>query len=114
MVRLKYPSRRVLAVDVDGVLIDSYGRRNAEAADYARAMHADGWRIIVWSARGHEYAKDAAEDCGLSDLDRLTVCGKPAAVLDDQGWRWARWVPVITRQSVADVVNRWRQRHADQ
>ena len=108
---ISYPARKVMGLDVDGVLLDAGGNLNERVRDVALALHADGWRILIWSSAGHDHAQEAADLAGLGGLERVTVSGKPTAVLDDHGWHWTRFAPAV---SWVQLEKQLRLREAEQ
>jgi hydroxymethylpyrimidine pyrophosphatase-like HAD family hydrolase len=95
--RIKQPM--VLAVDVDGTLVCD-GKVNKAVVDYCREMKAKGWTLILWSSGGQIHACGVAEDTGLTDLFDIII-SKPGMILDDRGWSWTRFSPVV--DGVVDV-----------
>ena len=91
----RYPDRKCLAVDVDGTLLAG-GRINPHVVAFARARMADGYDVYVWSARGKEHARQAAEMAGLD----VPAFAKPSLILDDAGWSWVRYTRVASRDDV--------------
>lgn len=80
---------KVIACDVDGTLICG-GLVHAGTVSVLRKWHADGREIILWSARGTEYAKRAADKAGIADLCSAII-GKPSHIIDDKGAGWIRF-----------------------
>jgi hydroxymethylpyrimidine pyrophosphatase-like HAD family hydrolase len=96
----KYPPPRVIAVDVDGTLHVN-GRVNQAVVEYCKARKADGFRLMLWSARGLGHAQRAADQFGLVDLFD-DIVSKPGYVLDDLGWSWIKYTRIIS--SVKDEL----------
>ena len=79
---------KVVAVDIDGTL---WGRTGLNLAllTRLREVKAAGYQLMLWSARGTDYARAFESqhiEAGLFDV----VIGKPAFVADDRGWDWVR------------------------
>jgi hydroxymethylpyrimidine pyrophosphatase-like HAD family hydrolase len=91
----KFPPSRVIAVDVDGTLHNA-GRVNAALVEYCRARKAEGYRLMLWSARGIEHAQRAVDLFGLAGLFD-DVVGKPGYIIDDLGWTWIKYTHVILK-----------------
>ena len=90
----KLPPCKCIAIDVDGTLLIN-GQINHALANWAKAKHAAGFEIIVWSARGTLHAQRAAHAADLTSI-AAAVVSKPGFLVDDQGWEWARYTAVIT------------------
>jgi hydroxymethylpyrimidine pyrophosphatase-like HAD family hydrolase len=91
--RQKYPPARVIAVDVDGTL-QHRGHANNRLIKWCQEMKADGFTLMLWSARGEVHARNYAELFGVLDLFDL-ICSKPGYIVDDQGWGWIKYTRVI-------------------
>lgn len=91
-----YPPTQSLFVDVDGTLIQNRAL-NPQVLAYCRAQKANGLELVLWSARGKEYAKEIAEQFGVAGHFE-TIISKPGYILDDRGWLWARFTQVILPQ----------------
>lgn len=91
----KYPRRRVIAVDVDGTLHRS-GIPNKEAIEWLRNQKKKGFKLILWSSRGEDYARRAAEKLEVIDIFDVII-SKPGYILDDDGWRWIKFTCVVNR-----------------
>lgn len=87
----RFAPPRVLAVDVDGTLIDG-GRAHPSIVELVQRQAAAGWDVLIWSMRGRRYAEQAAAFAGLAEL--VTCVGKPGVIVDDQGLDWLRDVRV--------------------
>ena len=88
-----YPPTKTLAVDVDGTLHDR-GLVNENVVSFCRRKKEAGFYLILWSARGAEYATQAAKDHGVEDIFDVII-SKPGFILDDQGWSWIKFTEVI-------------------
>ena len=51
--------------------------------DKVRRLHRDGALIYLWSSGGAEYAKNSAEELGISDRF-VAFLPKPTVIIDDQ------------------------------
>lgn len=89
----KYPPQRVIAVDVDGTLHVG-GMLNGAVVEFIKAKRLEGFRMMLWSARGIDHARRAAEQFGVADLFD-DIVSKPGYVLDDLGWSWIKYTQVI-------------------
>ena len=90
----KYPPPRVSAVDVDGTLHRN-GVANQSLIEWCRKQKESGFKLMLWSSRGEDYARKAAELFGVVDLFHV-ICSKPGYVVDDQGWSWIKYTRVMT------------------
>ena len=93
----KYAPPRTIAIDVDSTLYVG-DWLDCGIVEFARRKHAEGFEIIVWSARGREYARQAAEYSGLAEI--CTAISKPGYIVDDQGWNWIRWTREIRIEDI--------------
>lgn len=91
--RILPSSGKVVACDVDGTLVCGGSVRVSVVAKL-RKMHQDGCEIILWSARGTEYAKRAAKLAGVESICAVII-GKPAYLIDDMGGSWLRYSRTI-------------------
>lgn len=89
----KYPPKKTLAVDVDGTLYIN-GALNANVVQFCETQKANGFVLMLWSARGKEYAQSVADHFEVSHLFDVVI-SKPGYVLDDQGWGWIKHTNVI-------------------
>jgi ribonucleotide monophosphatase NagD (HAD superfamily) len=80
----------VFFCDVDGVLLRN-GRINSDVKAFLEQRQAEGHEVLIWSARGREHARKV---CEMAELECECV-PKPQAILDDRGWEWVKWVPVL-------------------
>lgn len=95
-----YPPPKVIAVDVDGTLHHA-GRLNETLVAYLQARKSEGFRLMLWSARGIANATAAIETFGLHGLFD-DVVSKPGYIIDDLGWTWIKYSRVI--KTTADVL----------
>lgn len=95
---MKYSPPRSIAVDVDGTLIE-FGQLNQSVVDWCVKKRGEGFSLTLWSARGEMHARTAA---ALHGVDFLFdhIISKPGYILDDKGWTWIRFCPVV--RSLAD------------
>ncbi len=79
--RLDHP----VFVDIDGTLTSEPDRPNGpilqRRINTVRQWIRDGKGVVIWSARGTEYAKAF---CRQHSLTPMAVVGKPAFVVDDK------------------------------
>lgn len=89
----KFPENKVIAVDVDGTLLRR-GRVNDSVVAWCVRKKAEGYSLMLWSARGEAHARQAAGLFGLTELFDHII-SKPGALLDDKGWAWINFTRVI-------------------
>lgn len=89
----KYPPPKVAAVDVDGTLLHK-SQINLELVEWCRSKKCEGYTLILWSARGEAYARNVADQAGISDLFD-SIISKPGYIVDDQGWGWTKYTRVV-------------------
>lgn len=96
-----------LAVDLDGVLATYSGWQGADnigepivgAREFLQAMHAEGWKLVLWTARDEQAAREWLHRTNLARYfvaedsqggDPAIARGKPiaAAYLDDRAVRF--------------------------
>ena len=82
----------VIYVDVDDTLVRSVGTKRipiSAAIDHVRDLSREGARLYCWSAGGADYARESADELGISDCF-VAFLPKPHVLLDDQhptDWR---------------------------
>ena len=96
----KYPPTRTIAVDVDGTLKLQNTYLNTPLVNYLKQKKAEGFSLMLWSARGKEYAEQTAKQFGLTDLFEIIIA-KPGYIVDDLGWDWIKYTQVIRSYSQA-------------
>lgn len=89
----KYPPTRCICIDVDGTLIQG-PLLNTKLVDYAEEKRAAGWDVVLWSARGRDYAQRIAEEYDISHCF-TAIIGKPGYIVDDRGWSWIQYTEVV-------------------
>ena len=89
----KYPPTKTLAVDVDGTLLRN-GELFEPVVKKCREAKAAGYRLMLWSARGREYAHHVASVLGVLELFD-DVVSKPGFIIDDLGWSWVKYTRVV-------------------
>lgn len=89
-----YPPTRAVAVDIDGTLVGGDGQLNTGVVDWCRARKAVGFELILWSARGVNYAQSVVFKFGLEGLFDAII-SKPGYILDDLGWDWIKYTRVV-------------------
>lgn len=90
-----YPPPKVIAVDIDGTLLVN-GQINQPLVVWCKEKKQSGFRLMLWSSRGLEYARRFADQFDMSSVFD-DVVSKPGYVVDDQGWQWVRYTKVIGR-----------------
>jgi hydroxymethylpyrimidine pyrophosphatase-like HAD family hydrolase len=88
-----FQRRRLIAVDVDGTILLSSGE-NQLAVAFLKSRKAEGFDLMLWSARGEDHAREVATRFGIANLFK-TICAKPGYILDDKGWEWIKYTKVI-------------------
>lgn len=63
---------QVVAFDVDGTLINDIEEPRWDVIDLLRAFSNLGWRVIVWSGGGENYARHWVDRLGLWEF--VTYC----------------------------------------
>lgn len=91
-----FPPPKVIAIDVDGTLHHG-GLVNEKLVAYLKDRKAEGYRLMLWSARGIANAETAIERFGLHGLFD-DVLSKPGYIIDDIGWSWIKYTKVIRNQ----------------
>lgn len=86
---------RVIAVDIDGTLVHG-AALNEDLVAYLRERKSEGYRLMLWSMRGHGYADSVAKHFGLGPLFD-DVLAKPGYVVDNEGWDWIKSTVVVWR-----------------
>ena len=81
-------------IDVDGCLLV---RRqiNQALVKFCRQHRADGWDIVLWSARGRIHAEKVACMAGLDDGTFVAIISKPEIVIDNNHFDWMRECRVV-------------------
>jgi hydroxymethylpyrimidine pyrophosphatase-like HAD family hydrolase len=92
----RYQPARVIAVDVDGTLIRD-GRLMRSLVTWLRERREEGFRLMLWSARGKAHAEGAIELFELHGLFH-DVVAKPGYVVDDMGWDWTRYTWIVRKE----------------
>jgi predicted mannosyl-3-phosphoglycerate phosphatase (HAD superfamily) len=90
-----YPPPRSIFIDVDDTLIIA-SRPNHSLVEWAKARHRQGYEIVIWSSRGTDHARAAADVCDLAGI-AAAVVSKPGYIVDDKGWAWTRYTKRIRR-----------------
>ena len=92
--RLNYPLTRCIAIDVDGTLIIN-NEVNHKLIEWCKDKKEQGYLLLLWSARGQDHALNAADISNTTELFDHIV-SKPGYIVDDQGWKWARYTRAIS------------------
>jgi hydroxymethylpyrimidine pyrophosphatase-like HAD family hydrolase len=87
---LRLPRPEVIYVDVDGTLLLANSGINWALVEQLRQKHAAGFSLVLWSARGEQHAKDAANKANCVGLF-TAILSKPGFIIDDKGWAWTRY-----------------------
>jgi Cof subfamily protein (haloacid dehalogenase superfamily) len=65
MNRVNRPHIRLLALDIDGTLLDPQSKISAQNLSALRAAHAAGIQIVLATGRRHDYALPVLEETGI-------------------------------------------------
>jgi len=90
---MKYPPPKWIFIDVDGTLV-RHGILSHEVIARIKEYRFNGFRFVLWSARGEEYARASAERHEVKNLFEHII-SKPGYVIDDRGWSWVRHTKII-------------------
>ncbi len=90
----KYAMPRWIFIDVDGTLIKKDETLNQYLIDWCRKMKTEDYNLVLWSSRGMEHAKHAAETAGMLDVFDHII-SKPGMIVDDTEWAWINFVPAL-------------------
>ncbi len=88
----KYPRNKTVYVDIDGTLLIR-GNINRELIEWCVDAKEKGFDIVLWSARGREYAVAVAERLDITSLF-CAILGKPGYIVDDMGVDWIRYASI--------------------
>lgn len=97
----------VIYVDVDDTFVRSFGSKRipmSATLEYLRRLRERGATLYCWSSGGSEYARRAAEECGVADCFTAFL-PKPQVLLDDvlfQDWRVLELHPNQCRSEAGD------------
>jgi hydroxymethylpyrimidine pyrophosphatase-like HAD family hydrolase len=91
--RKRFPIRRCAAVDVDGTLLIN-GELNQDLREWIEDKKEKRIELILWSARGRDYALRFAEKFEIEHLFDAII-SKPGVIVDDKGWGWIEETQVI-------------------
>jgi predicted HAD superfamily phosphohydrolase YqeG len=84
---------KIIYVDVDDTLVRSIGSKRIpmpRVVERVRNLHQDGATLYLWSNGGADYARESAEELGISGLFTAFL-PKPTLIIDDQpvsDWRY--------------------------
>ena len=87
------PKPQIVYVDVDDTLVRSVGTKRIpmpRVVNRVRSLHRDGATLYLWSTGGADYARDSAQELGISDCFTAFL-PKPTLIIDDQpvaDWRY--------------------------
>ena len=98
----RFPLNKVIAVDVDGTLFIN-GEPNKPLVEWCQLQKEDGYFMILWSARGENHARAAADLTGLNATFDCII-GKPGYIVDNNGWRWTRFTKVVLWRHIIDKL----------
>ena len=84
--------QKTIYVDVDGTMHKNKVL-NTKLIAKLESFKSQGADLILWSARGENYAKSFAEKTGVQYLFKHVI-GKPTHIFDDMGCGWSKYVKV--------------------
>lgn len=90
----RFTPNKEIFIDVDGTLI-IHGEVNEPLVVWIERRFNDGYTLTLWSARGEQYAKEIAEQTKTTHFFKQII-SKPSYIVDDQGWKWTRYVNTVT------------------
>jgi len=104
--------RLIVFVDVDDTLVRSTGNSRipmVQVVDHIRSLADSGATLYCWSFGGPDYAKDSAEELGISECF-AGYLPKPNVFLDDQSPEtWTRTIHVhplsVSGKSTEDYLH---------
>lgn len=76
----------VVYIDVDDTLIRSFGSKRmpmTSVVNHVQELHRQGVQLYCWSSAGAVYARETAEELGITSCF-LTFLPKPHIMVDDQ------------------------------
>ena len=85
----------VFFLDVDDTLIRSVGTKRIpmpRVIEHIKTLYGEGAILYLWSSGGADYARESAQELGLSDYFSAYL-PKPTIIIDDQlvsDWRSCR------------------------
>jgi|SRR3974390_2493174 len=88
--------RLIVFVDVDDTLVRSVGSKRIpmpRVMDRVRRLHNEGATLYLWSSGGADYARESAQQLGISDCFEGFL-PKPNLIIDDQAvsdWRYCKY-----------------------
>lgn len=90
---MKHRIRNAAAIDVDDTLLIN-GKANDDLVEWIERKKKEGTELVLWSARGRDYAQEIAERL---EVDHLfdAIISKPGVIVDDKGWGWIKYTRVI-------------------
>jgi len=74
-------------VDIDGTL-------SKKVIEWIKERKTEGYRFVLWSARGEKYAIFVAGKYNIVDLFEHII-SKPGYIIDDKGWSWIKYTKII-------------------
>jgi hydroxymethylpyrimidine pyrophosphatase-like HAD family hydrolase len=98
---MKYPPQKCLAIDVDNTLVID-GKLTQTVVDFAISKRAEGFDVILWSARGRKHAEDQAMRFGIKSVF-TAILSKPGYIIDDIGWSWIKFTKWIRGSEIQNV-----------
>ena len=88
-------NKPIVFVDVDDTLIRSVGTKRIpmpRVIEHSKTLYQEGAILYLWSSGGADYARQSAQELGLSDYF-IAYLPKPTIIIDDQlvsDWRSCR------------------------
>lgn len=90
-----YPPQKFIAIDIDGTLRFEDGTPNERLIEWCRKKKSEGFKLMLWSMAGEEYAKATAIEFQVLDVFDI-ICSKPGYIVDDQAWGWTKYSRLVT------------------
>jgi Cof subfamily protein (haloacid dehalogenase superfamily) len=97
---------RLLALDIDGTLLDPHFKISPQNLSALRAAHAAGIEIILATGRRHDYALPIAQELGIP----ARLISSNGALIRSTGGQtfYADWLPAATAARVIHHMNDFR------
>jgi len=115
----KMPSARLfnVYVDVDDTLVRSYSSKRIPilgTINHIKALKQQGATLYCWSSGGAEYAREVAEELGITDIFEAFL-PKPQMLLDDQSINdWKKLIHIHPMSCGSRSLDDYRQQLRNQ
>ncbi len=84
---------KTIAFDCDGTLQDYTGKPRPTIIEMVKLYKAAGYKVVVWSGGGKDYAEEVARKVGIDDIvdeaQMKNLALKPDIAVDDEKVRFA-------------------------